>query len=163
MAPELISPNAGASDSKIKPIFQWSAVVGAQKYELLVATDALFTAPVIAKVGDSALPATAWQCDIKLDHDTTYYWKVRAIGSGTYSAWSAVSAFGTDPLQVQANPSPAPEPLPTVPQSSPSPPPSQSNTPEWPIWLMYLGAALLFTTIATLITLIILTVRVWRL
>jgi hypothetical protein len=96
IAPQLISPGASASSVQLKPIFQWSTVAGADSYELLVAADVSFAEPIVAKIGDYALSTTAWQCDIDLDYDTTYYWKVRAIGSGTSSAWSAVSAFTTE-------------------------------------------------------------------
>jgi hypothetical protein len=112
-----------------------------------VSTDTSFANPIIIKIGAYALPATAWQCDLSLSYDTTYYWKVRAIGSNTHSAWSAVSAFTTE--------SPPLEPS--------SPPPVQQTTPDWVMWLMYLGGALLLTMLAVLITMIILTVRVWKL
>jgi len=46
--------------------------------------------------GRKALPATAWQCDIDLDYNTTYYWRVRAIGSDTYSLWSDTGIFTTE-------------------------------------------------------------------
>ncbi len=75
-------------------------MAGADSYELLVSTNTSFTNSVIAKVGMYALPATAWQNDINLDYDTTYYWKVRASSSSNYSAWSAVSAFITKPAPV---------------------------------------------------------------
>jgi len=163
IAPELISPEAGASGVEIKPAFQWSAVVGADRYELLVATDVSFANPVVVKVGDYALPTTTWQCDVTLDYDTTYYWKVRAIDSGT-SEWSGVSDFTTELPPAQSEPSPPME-EPPAPEASPPPAPpapSEPSTPDWVRWLMYLGGALLLTIVVTLITLIILTVRVSR-
>jgi hypothetical protein len=135
----------------LKPVFQWSAIAGADSYELLVATDASFTNPIIIKIGAYALPATAWQSDINLDYDTTYYWKVRASGSSGYNAWSAVSAFTTEP---------SPELIPPSSESS-SPPPSPE--PTIPDWVKYLAGALLLTMLAILITVIILTVKVFRL
>jgi len=147
-APELYSPDAGVSRVPLKPVFQWSAIAGADSYELLVATDASFTNPIIIKIGAYGLPATAWQSDIHLDYDTTYYWKVRATGSSSYSAWSAVSAFTTEP---------SPE---LTPSSSSSPPSSPETIPDW---VKYLVGALLLTMLAILITVIILTVKVFRL
>ena len=133
----------------LKPIFQWSAIAGADSYELLVSTDASFTNPIIIRIGAYALPATAWQSDISLDYDTTYYWKVRASGSNSYSAWSAVSAFITEP------------------SSELTPPSSESSSPSAeltiPDWVKYLAGALLLTMLAILITVIILTVKVLRL
>jgi len=163
VAPQLISPKAGAIDVGLKPIFQWSAVVGADRYELLVSPDASFAEPVVVKVGDYALPATAWQCDLTLDGETTYYWKVRAIGSATASAWSAVGAFNTDPPLAEPTPPPEsllPTPEPPPPSAPPSLPP---DTLEWGKWLLYLAGALSLVLVAMLITLIILTVKVWRL
>lgn len=77
VAPELVSPEDSASGVGLKPTFQWSAVAGAESYELLVSTDVSFASPIVVKIGDYALPTTTWQCDIDLDYDTTYYWFVR--------------------------------------------------------------------------------------
>jgi hypothetical protein len=137
----------------LKPIFQWSAIAGADSYELLVATDASFTNPIIKRVGADALPATAWQSDINLDYDATYYWKVRASGSSGYSAWSAVSVFTTEsPLELTP-----PQP-PQPPQSPPS-----SPQPTIPDWMKYLAGGLLLTIVAILTTMIILAVKAFRL
>jgi len=154
IAPELISPEGGARGVPVKPIFQWSAIAGADSYELVVSTEVTFGNPTILKTGTYALPATAWQCNIALNHDTTYYWKVRAISADTCSAWSAVSAFTTEP--------------PPQPASPPQPPqPSQPATPDWTEWLVPLGGVLLLTflvtMIAMLITMIILTIKVLKL
>ena len=175
-APKLYHPEAGEREVPLKPVFQWNATAGADSYELLVSTDVSFANPIIVKIGDYALPATAWQCDINLNCDTAYYWKVRACSSDTHSAWSAVSAFTTE-----SAPEPAPEP---PPESSPPPqsvspsdsspllqpallsessPPPEATTPDWAKSLMHLGTALLLTMLAVLITVIILTVRIGRL
>ncbi len=151
ITPKLYSPEAGVREMPLKPIFQWSAIADADSYELLVSTDASFTNPIIIKIDDYALPATAWQSDISLDYDTTYYWKVRASGSSSYSAWSAVSAFITE--------SP-PELTPASSSESSSPPPSLE--PTIPDWVKYLVGALLLTMVAILTTVIILTVKVFR-
>ena len=121
-ASKLVIPEAGASDVGLKPIFQWGAVAGADSYELLVSKGISFTVPIITKVGAYALATTAWRCDITLDYDTTYYWKVRAIGSGTSSDWSAISAFATESPPDPIEPSPAPESSSPAPEfSSPAP------------------------------------------
>ena len=91
-------PSAGASDIPLKPVFQWSALGGANAYELLVSSNANFTSPIIDKRSQFALTSNAWQCDISLDNDTTYYWKVRAISARTNSEWSAAGAFTTEPV-----------------------------------------------------------------
>jgi len=183
-ASKLVSPEAGASSVGLKPIFQWGAVAGADSYELLVSKDISFTDPIITKVGAYALATTAWRCDITLDYDTTYYWKVRAIGSGTSSDWSAISAFATELPPASTEPSPAPEfssPAPTlllptpdfpsptpmllslapeppvsVPGSRSAPVPSPPGTPGWIIYLMGLMG---FVIIMLVITILVLVVR----
>ncbi|MFC1864369.1 hypothetical protein ACFLYG_00885, partial [Chloroflexota bacterium] len=174
IASELDSPEAGAIGVRIKPVFQWSAIVGADSYELLVSTDSSFFNPIIVKIGDYALPATAWQSNISLDYSTTYYWKVRASGSSNYSDWSAVGAFTTE--SPPSNPSPSPElssspspPSPPTQLSSPPSPPTQLSSPSlspvrstFPEWLIYLTAALLLTTVVLLITVLVLVVGIRR-
>ena len=179
IAPKLMSPEAGASSIGIRPLFQWSAIDWGHHYELLVSTDPSFTTPAIVKIGDYALPTTAWQCDVDLSNDMTYYWKVRATGSSTYSAWSAVGAFttGTPPTPQTSSPppesltAPAPASPPAIetppPAPSPLPPPPssppQSTVPHWADWLIYLGSALMLTMVAILITLIVLALKIGRL
>ena len=80
------------------------------------------------------------------------YWKVRASGSSGYNAWSAVSAFTTEP---------PPELTPSSSSESSSPLPSpQLTTPDW---VKYLVGALFLTMLTILIAVIILTVKVFRL
>jgi hypothetical protein len=74
--PQLINPEAGARGVSINPVFQWSAITGADSYEFIVSTESALSNPAILKVDEYALPATAWECDINLDYDTTYYWFV---------------------------------------------------------------------------------------
>jgi len=172
---KLESPKAGASGVPIKLIFQWSAVPGAEAYELLVSTDINFSDPVIAKTGDYALPTTAWQCNISLNYDTTYYWKVRAISASTSSAWSAAGAFTTEsppsPPTVSAPPPPAPPPVaappptiiltqPFVPPPLTPPPPAQTSM--MPNGTIYLIGALLFTNLLLVITILVLVITLRR-
>ena len=152
-APELYSPEAGSSGVPITPIFEWSGITGANNYELLVSTDTSFGNPVILKIDAYALPDTAWQCNIGLNYDTTYYWKVGAIGSNTYSAWSAISAFTTE--------SPPPEsvtttPPPATPPPTPPPAPPQQTIPDW---VIYLVGGLLLTIILVLTTILAVVIR----
>ncbi len=168
IAPELYSPEAGDNEMPIKPVFQWSAIAGADSYELLVAADASFSNTIIVKIGDYALPDTAWQSNINLNYNTTYYWKVRASGSSSHSAWSAAGAFTTQ--SPPSEPSPAPEPSspqllsspsPSPQLSSPSSPPLPSPSPAQPTlpdWVIYLVGALLLTIVLLLITLLALVV-----
>lgn len=98
------SPPPGAGGVPLRPVFQWAAVTGASSYELLVATDTGFTHAVVIKINDYALTSNAWECDVNLDYNTTYYWRVRAMTDNTRSAWSSTGVFTT-----LAAPSTAPE------------------------------------------------------
>ena len=166
---QLINPRAGEREVPVKPVFQWTVLENADRYELVVSADNSFTNPIIAKVGDSAFSSTAWQCDINLEYDTTHYWKVRAINSNTLSAWSAVGAFttGSPPKPLDFVSTLAPTPAPALPSQTASPPlssqPSPQNTPYWAKWLIYLGGALLLVLFAMLITMIIMTRKLFRL
>ena len=154
IAPELYSPEAGASKVGLKPLFQWSAIAGANGYELLVSTEASFTNPhpIIIKIGDYALPDTAWQSDINLDYDTLYFWRVKAVSADTESAWSAVGAFITGP-----------PPSPPLELSPPQAPPLASPQSTTPDWIIYLVGSLLLTIILLLITMLALVIGIRRL
>lgn len=165
IAPELYSPKAGVSEVPIKPVFQWSAIAGADSYELMVSTDAAFKSPIIARTGVFALPATAWQSDVSLGYNTTYYWKVRASSAMSHSAWSAVGAFITE--------SPPPESPPPIEITSPSgqvasspptpPQPSPSTTEQdLPDLVLYLVGSLLIVIVLLLITLLVMVIRTSR-
>jgi photosystem II stability/assembly factor-like uncharacterized protein len=117
------SPAAGASGVPAKPVFQWTAVAGSSAYELLVSADVDFNRPSIIKTGEYALPTNVWECDVSLEHDTTYYWKVRAINHNTRSLWSTVGAFTTE-----SPPAEAPE-KPPIEVAPPTPSPKIDNMP----------------------------------
>ncbi|MDP2930901.1 MAG: hypothetical protein Q8O05_00180, partial [Chloroflexota bacterium] len=166
---ELLSPKAGAAAVPTRPVFQWSAVEGAGSYELLVSASATFANPTIVKIGSFALPSTAWECNVSLNNDTTYYWKVRAVGSTASTGWSAVGAFTTNAAP-QPPSAPAPTPTPPVreppapaviaPPAPPSPPtPVQ---PAIPNWIIYVVGALLLTIILLLVIMLILVIEIRR-
>jgi len=167
IAPELYSPKAGTSGVSLKPLFQWSSIAGAESYELIVSTSVSFGNPTIVKMDDYALPATAWQSNINLDFDTTYYWKVRANNPNSYSAWSATGVFITESPPAQSSPTPELSPPPPTissqllspPSPPPASPPIQSTIPDWAI---YFVGALLLTTVILLITLLLLVVTIRR-
>jgi photosystem II stability/assembly factor-like uncharacterized protein len=155
LAPLLESPEAGASGVPLKPIFQWSAIAGADSYELVVSTSNEFDNPTILKTDSYALASTAWQCNASLNYNTTYYWKVRAVSGDTHSAWSAVSAFSTGPLLLEA-------------ESPPEPPlPPESNSLDWTELIMPMGGMMflvfMLVIMAMLITMIILVIKVSKL
>lgn len=93
IAPQLLSPAAGAVDQPACPAFQWGGIDQAEQYELVVSTDISFAAPVFAREGPEAVSGTAYQADAALESGKTYYWKVRAVGAGSYSDWSPAGVF----------------------------------------------------------------------
>jgi len=83
VAPELMSPSAGADGVSSTPAFSWSSVAGATSYQIQVATDSSFSSKVI----DETTSATAYQSGDEFDNGT-YYWKVKAE-----TDWSATGVF----------------------------------------------------------------------
>ncbi|HUU08885.1 MAG TPA: hypothetical protein VMW61_05160, partial [Dehalococcoidales bacterium] len=160
-APQLESPEAGATGLGIKPLFQWSAIAYAEDYELMVSTDPALGNPTILKIGDYALPGTAWQSNVSLNYDATYYWKVRAVGADTSSDWSAVAVFTTQSPPPPSPPLPPPASPQTIPESSI---PASPATPELtvPHWVVYLVGGLLLSIILLLIILLVLVTTVRR-
>ncbi len=113
VAPRLESPLAGATGVPVRLVFQWSAVAGAESYELVVSLSLDFSGYEISMVGDHALLGNAWQSDVSLGYGTAYYWKVRAVSPSTNSAWSAVGIFTTE-LEPASEPEPTADSEPTV-------------------------------------------------
>ncbi len=188
---KLLSPEAGAVKVSTTPLFQWGPIAGADAYELLVSTDLALASPSIARTGDNALPATAWQCSQSLKSDTVHYWKVRAINRNTASAWSAVSSFTTDillavpkaaslplpttppPLEPPATAKPQPTPTATFGQLSATPAAPATPQPQQPApvasllptvlnWIAYLVGALLLAIMLLLVIVLVLVVRMKR-
>ncbi|MFH0941563.1 MAG: hypothetical protein V1823_00840 [Chloroflexota bacterium] len=187
-APRLVSPAAGDQQVMSRPVFQWDEVAGSSSYELMVSDEVAFARPTLLKAGEAAIASTAWQTDLELAPGVTYYWRVRAVGEGTNSAWSATRAFTTAPALPQPVPVIAPPPAPAQPVSplspaetanrlpsgldglvterEPVPPPllpAQADVPYWARWFLYFGGALLLIAAAGLVTLIILTWKISRL
>jgi len=77
--PELESPEAGAQDVALNPVLEWTGLIDATHYELMVAKDCDWTNLVVDKTGASALgPETAYAITTNLEYGTDYCWKVRA-------------------------------------------------------------------------------------
>jgi hypothetical protein len=176
------SPTPGAVGVPVQPYFQWTAVSGADAYELLVAPDTGFSRPGVVRTGDTALPTNAWQCDAALEHATTYYWKVRAVTRETQSQWSATGVFTTAPepspeatLDHQGLPATSTTtPAGTVAvlntrQTSLTPPPAASPTSvtpaaekyyNLPAWSVYLIGALVATVMLALFVILAMALKI---
>ena len=179
------SPAAGATGVAVKPVFQWTAVIGATAYELLIGTDPAVDAPVFSRTGEYAIAGNVWHCDVSLDYATTYYWKVRATNASTSSAWSTTGVFTTEeapvetptPLTDHETPLIQPEadnpaegqvaalPAPTLFVESAATPES-SETPDVfsgvPDWVVYLIGALLGTVILALMVVLVMVIKIKR-
>jgi murein DD-endopeptidase MepM/ murein hydrolase activator NlpD len=109
-APALSSPSNGATGVSTTPTFSWSAVAGANRYWLMVATDpgAFPTDPnatscagclVSGNTGSTShtLPSTFLSGrTATLASNTTYYWRVQGWNTdGRQGSYSAVSSFAT--------------------------------------------------------------------
>ncbi len=175
------TPSPGALGVAIKPVFQWTAVISAEAYELLIATDADFNHPVIIKMNEYALKTNAWNCDVSLDYNTVYYWKVRATTTGTWSSWSSVGVFTTESVPSVENESLTPTsalPItpkllatlstptiapPTSPSFSPSTPmsPSSDNTVlGMPAWMIYFSGSLFLIVFLALIIVLVIVLKI---
>jgi hypothetical protein len=71
------------------PSFRWSVVLGAEKYELEVATDSSFSNIVFT---DKTVQNNM-SLGVSLLSDKTYYWHVRSIKGTDISNWSSVQQF----------------------------------------------------------------------
>jgi|GEM_PF-4045762 len=91
--PTLLSPENGWWTNDNTPFFDWTAVEGADSYQILVDNDPNFTSPEINDfpTADNYTPT------VELP-EGVYYWKVRArnTGTGESSDWSATWMFGVD-------------------------------------------------------------------
>src|SRR3954447_1203981 len=79
-APAITAPAGGATVEAF-PAFTWKAVKHADRYQVQVAADARFTAPVGIFNGDTGLfttTATAATTS-KSASDGTYYWRLHAL------------------------------------------------------------------------------------
>ncbi|XUX00578.1 MAG: hypothetical protein TUN42_00955 [Dehalogenimonas sp.] len=128
-APVLTTPAIGSTVQILQPPFQWQPSAGAKSYELMLSPSADFSNLTAFATG---IGGNAWQPTSPLIPSTGYFWKVRAIGTNTYSPWSAVSAFTTSaPPTTSAAPTttvmPTTTPAPTQTPTTSAPPSSTSG------------------------------------
>jgi hypothetical protein len=72
------------------PVFAWSHVAGADKYEFEIAADPGFNAPVLGAGKDNFFTKNTRATIEKVVPNGTYWWHVRAVaGDGSVSGWSA--------------------------------------------------------------------------
>jgi extracellular elastinolytic metalloproteinase len=90
-ATSLSSPANGATGVATSPALSWAATSGAATYDLQVATDAAFTNIVSNQTG---LMGTSYTAS-GLSTITTYYWRVRGVGTCATGAWPTAFSFAT--------------------------------------------------------------------
>lgn len=101
LAPELVSPEDGATDLLLAVTFEWNAVSNASSYGLQVATENTFASPVVDETGISE--TTYAVAEDLLQGPVTYFWRVKSEDATRSSDWSDVWSFITeDPSSVDA-------------------------------------------------------------
>ncbi len=88
-AATLLTPASGSSGVAATPVLAWTPAEGASSYWLQVAVDPGFSNKTVERL--NIRDTTAWATG--LEQGTIYYWRVRAIGTGSVGAWSEVSTF----------------------------------------------------------------------
>ena len=88
VAPELETPDDGATDQMIDVILTWEEITGAFEYKYQLCNDPDFDPPC-AEVSVESNTATAQA----LMFGTTYYWRVEALHTKDTSNWSDARSF----------------------------------------------------------------------
>ncbi len=89
--PRLKTPENAARDVPVEVTFTWQAAVGAAGYELEVSTTLNFEDPVLSV---SDIDTTALTVE-DLEHDTQYFWRVRAFNQAGRSVFTSPFTFFT--------------------------------------------------------------------
>ena len=88
-APALHAPINASADLAREVEVVWEPIDGADEYDLQISADSLFTRLHTTR---SRLRATTFALTA-LEHDSTYYWRVRARNDGGIGAWSDIWHF----------------------------------------------------------------------
>lgn len=148
-SPTLVGPMGGqltgGIGATLRPVIQWQAVAGANRYELQVDTSASFFSPFVNLTDTNRLDTTSYQIDKALDYSTTYYWRVRAASFTALSDWSTVGSFTTIDKPVPPTP---PITITQVPAPQINIP--AATTPSW-VWVVIVIGAILVIVMLVLI------------
>jgi len=99
--PTLLLPANNATNVVASPVFDWSDATATNTYHIQVSTSNTFANMV---VNDSSTTLSTFTPSLALILNTTYFWRVRAKGTGGTSAWSSVWSFKTEnPNSVEEN------------------------------------------------------------
>lgn len=89
--PFLKAPSNLIADNSNLPLLRWNIVTLADMYQVQVSEDASFT----NIIEDATAAPNLWEVFVKLQPQTTYYWRVRAKTNRSYGPWSGVDNFTT--------------------------------------------------------------------
>jgi hypothetical protein len=142
----IISPDIGATGVATQPSFAWTAVEGAEGYEIVVAEDPTFA--IIDWSRSTASPF--YKADEALAYSTTYYWRVRAVPDGEWAngmfTTEAVPAEPVEPIVIEPTPPPEVEVI-EVPVAAPAAP-----IPSYLLWtIIGVGAVLVIALIVLIV------------
>jgi hypothetical protein len=91
--PVQTAPNAGAL-SQFLPVFAWSPVARADRYEFQVSADSGMNSPVLGHGYDDFFTKNTRATLIKTVPNGTYYWRVRSVtADGAVSPWTSPRSF----------------------------------------------------------------------
>lgn len=92
---QLISPGNGCTACVIKPAFSWASYQGVPCYEFTLSKDPEMK-DIICR---SRVKNTGYRCGDNLDHNTDYFWRIRALtlNGEPLSDYSATFSFKTLP------------------------------------------------------------------
>jgi transposase-like protein len=88
--PLLSSPANNLVNDTIAPTLKWTASAGTTSYRVQVATDYLFTTPLVDDTSTTLAKVLS-----KLSYNTKYYWRVNAKNIGGISPYSTIWNFTT--------------------------------------------------------------------
>ncbi len=93
----LVSPENGAENTSITPLFNWEKVDVADHYEFTIARDEEFEELLFETV---SVEGTGLSLDKKLAYQNQYWWRVRGVNPGGTGDWSESWSFKTkiDPI-----------------------------------------------------------------
>ena len=97
-APTLTTPINNQYNINQQADFTWVAISNATRYQLQISTDSTF---IKVTEKDTITNMVSFKNQTIFNVNTTYYWRVRVIGTNTFGSWSAVNRFLTSiPLPV---------------------------------------------------------------
>ncbi|MFC1967630.1 hypothetical protein ACFLV2_03240 [Chloroflexota bacterium] len=148
--PTLYTPGNGSAGVSRKPSFSWGPVYGADEYQFVLDDNPALDSPIV----DITVNVPGFVMPDELDYGKTYYWSVRPLGAGSWSALFNFTVVEKPPVTT-SQPSiivtQAPTPTVIVPAPSPQPtevvrltpePSSSGGMPGYTWVIILIGAAL---------------------